>query len=64
MLEPGWLKGVESVGISAGASTPEELVLELIEKLRAHGDIDLQVLDGIEEHIQFKLPDELQQVAV
>ena len=64
MLEPGWLKDVESVGISAGASTPEELVLELIEKLRAHGDIDLQVLDGIEEHIQFKLPDELQQVAV
>ena len=64
MLEPAWLDGVESVGISAGASTPEELVLELIEKLRTHRDIDLQVFDGIEEHIQFKLPDELQQVAV
>ena len=52
-----------SVGITAGASTPEELVLELIDKLREFGDIELSVMDGIEEHIQFKLPDALRQAA-
>jgi 4-hydroxy-3-methylbut-2-en-1-yl diphosphate reductase len=54
-----WLKEVGSVGVSAGASTPEELVHELIDRMRGLGPIDLQVLDGIEEHIQFKLPEQL-----
>ena len=63
-IDPGWFEGIEAVGISAGASTPEELVLELIERLRGDHDIELEVLTGIEEHIQFKLPEELRQVAV
>ncbi|MHA1538344.1 MAG: 4-hydroxy-3-methylbut-2-enyl diphosphate reductase [Alphaproteobacteria bacterium] len=63
-IDPGWFEGVESVGISAGASTPEELVLELIERLRTSHDIKLEVLSGIEEHIQFKLPEELRRAAV
>ena len=63
-LDPSWLDGVDAVGITAGASTPEALVLELIDKLREYRDIDLQVLDGIEEHIQFKLPEELRNAAV
>ena len=62
-FDPGWMDGVQSVGITAGASTPEELVLELIDKLREFGDIELSVMDGIEEHIQFKLPDALRQAA-
>ncbi len=62
-FDPAWLDGVKSVGITAGASTPEELVLELIDKLREFADIELSVMDGIEEHIQFKLPDELRQAA-
>ncbi|MDH3232998.1 MAG: 4-hydroxy-3-methylbut-2-enyl diphosphate reductase [Alphaproteobacteria bacterium] len=62
-LDPEWLEGVSSVGVSAGASTPEELVHELIDRMRGFGAIDLQVLDGIEEHIQFKLPEQLRQAA-
>ena len=62
-LEPQWLEGVETVGITAGASTPEELVRELIEKLRAFRKIELTVMHGIEEHIQFKLPDQLRPAA-
>src|SRR5262245_37298671 len=62
-LEPQWLEGVETVGITAGASTPEELVRELIEKLRAFRKIELTIMHGIEEHIQFKLPDQLRPAA-
>jgi 4-hydroxy-3-methylbut-2-enyl diphosphate reductase len=62
-FDSAWLDGVQSVGITAGASTPEELVLELIDKLREFADIELSVMDGIEEHIQFKLPDALRQAA-
>ena len=62
-LDAKWLEGVETVGITAGASTPEELVRELIEKLGAHAKIDLTIMHGIEEHIQFKLPDQLRPAA-
>ena len=63
-LEPQWLDGVEAVGITAGASTPEELVLELIDRLRSYRDIQLEVLDGEEENVQFKLPEELRNLPV
>jgi 4-hydroxy-3-methylbut-2-en-1-yl diphosphate reductase len=62
-LEPQWLEGIDTVGITAGASTPEELVHELIEKLRAFRKIELTIMHGIEEHIQFKLPDQLRPAA-
>jgi 4-hydroxy-3-methylbut-2-enyl diphosphate reductase len=62
-LDAKWLEGVETVGITAGASTPEELVRELIEKLRAFRKIELTIMHGIEEHIQFKLPDQLRPAA-
>ena len=63
-LEPAWLEGVEAVGITAGASTPEELVAELIDRLRSYRDIELEVLDGEEENVQFKLPEELRNLPV
>ncbi|HEX7005779.1 MAG TPA: 4-hydroxy-3-methylbut-2-enyl diphosphate reductase [Alphaproteobacteria bacterium] len=62
-FDPAWLEGVDSVGISAGASTPEALVQEVIGRLREHREIELEILDGIEEHIQFKLPEALQNAA-
>ncbi len=58
-LDPTWLEGVQAVGLTAGASTPEELVSEIIAKLRAYRQIEVSVMSGIEEHIQFKLPDQL-----
>ena len=60
-FDPKWLEGVEAVGITAGASTPEELVHELIERLREFRKIELSIMNGIEEHIQFKLPDALRE---
>ena len=56
-LDPDWLVGVESIGVTAGASTPEELVSELIEGLREHADLELSTMDGIEESVRFSLPD-------
>ena len=58
-LDPAWLRGVRTVGLTAGASAPEELVLDVIEALRRHGDVELQQLDGVQETIEFRLPPEL-----
>jgi 4-hydroxy-3-methylbut-2-enyl diphosphate reductase len=62
-FDPAWLEGVDSIGISAGASTPEALIQEVIGRLREQREIELEILDGIEEHIQFKLPEALQNAA-
>ncbi|PCJ58672.1 MAG: 4-hydroxy-3-methylbut-2-enyl diphosphate reductase [Rhodospirillaceae bacterium] len=58
-LDPEWLQGVATIGITAGASAPEELVQEVIRRLGDFGELEIQTLDGIEEHVQFKLPPEL-----
>ena len=58
-LKPEWIQGAGAVGISAGASAPEALVQELIERLSELADIQVEHLDGINENVQFKLPDEL-----
>ncbi len=58
-LDPTWLDGTEIVGITAGASAPEELVQELITRLGDFGKVELTKLDGVEENITFKLPREL-----
>ena len=58
-LESAWLDGARTVGITAGASAPEELVQDLIERLRSLFDITVSDLDGIEENVSFRLPREL-----
>ena len=58
-LEPAWLDGARAVGITAGASAPEELVQELIARLDDLFDITVTDLDGIEENVTFRLPQEL-----
>ncbi len=62
-LDPAWLEGVETVGITAGASAPEELVQELIARLSEFGEIEFKDFQGIRESVQFKLPEELRDVA-
>jgi 4-hydroxy-3-methylbut-2-enyl diphosphate reductase len=54
-----WVRHVDAVGITAGASAPEELVNDVIAALRRIGPIDLSVLPGIEENVEFRLPAEL-----
>ncbi len=58
-LDPAWLDGARSVGITAGASAPEELVQALIGRLDNLFDITVTDLDGIEENVTFRLPREL-----
>ncbi len=58
-LDPAWLSGVRTVGLTAGASAPEELVLDVIETLRRHSDVEVEQLDGVQETIEFRLPSEL-----
>ncbi len=58
-MDEGWLEGIEVIGITAGASAPEELVQELIERLEGFGKVTVEKVSGIEEHTQFKLPREL-----
>jgi 4-hydroxy-3-methylbut-2-enyl diphosphate reductase len=58
-LDPAWLEGAKTVGITAGASAPEELVQGLVDRLCDMFDVTLTNLDGIEENVTFKLPREL-----
>ena len=55
-VDQSWLIGVNTIGITAGASAPEELVTELLDYLRSLAEIDLELVAGVEENIQFKLP--------
>jgi len=58
-LDLAWFSEAKSVGITAGASAPEELVEELVGHLARYFAIEVRQLGGVEENIQFKLPAEL-----
>jgi len=55
-LDPAWIRGVSVVGLTAGASAPEELVEDVIAALRRLGPVDVSVLPGVEEKVVFGLP--------
>lgn len=58
-LDPEWLKGARTVGLTAGASAPEVLEDDVIEALRRIGPVTVSVLPGREENIEFRLPAQL-----
>ncbi|MBB3063031.1 4-hydroxy-3-methylbut-2-enyl diphosphate reductase [Microbulbifer rhizosphaerae] len=58
-IDPAWLNDVRSIGITAGASAPEVLVQEVIERLQQLGAELPQEMAGCEENIRFSLPKEL-----
>jgi 4-hydroxy-3-methylbut-2-enyl diphosphate reductase len=58
-MDPTWLAGKETIGLTAGASAPESLILEVIEALKRYGPVEVLPMKGVEEHIQFRLPAEL-----
>ena len=60
-LDPAWLKDVDIVGVTAGASAPEELVQEVIARLGDFAEVKLTKVHGVEENITFKLPSELKE---
>ena len=57
-VDPGWLRGVAAVGVTAGASAPERLVREVVERLAEIADIAVETMEGEEERVTFKLPAE------
>jgi 4-hydroxy-3-methylbut-2-enyl diphosphate reductase len=62
-LDPAWLKGVKAVGVTAGASAPEVLVTEVVDRLKELGATEVELLAGVEENVRFKMPPELADMA-
>jgi 4-hydroxy-3-methylbut-2-enyl diphosphate reductase len=58
-INPEWLKGARIVGVTAGASAPEELVIRVLEHLRAMGADEFEEQPGEDENVHFALPQEL-----
>jgi 4-hydroxy-3-methylbut-2-enyl diphosphate reductase len=58
-IDPAWLDGVTSVGVSSGASVPEILVREVTDWLAARGYGDLEEVSHTDERLTFALPQEL-----
>jgi 4-hydroxy-3-methylbut-2-enyl diphosphate reductase len=55
-LQPHWLEGKQRVGLTAGASAPEVLVRQVIDRIKALGAVSVRRLDGIAETTKFPLP--------
>ena len=55
-LKPEWFEGRRSVGLTAGASAPDILVQQVIERLRALGAVSVRKLAGVQETTHFPLP--------
>jgi 4-hydroxy-3-methylbut-2-enyl diphosphate reductase len=58
-LNPLWLAGRSRVGVTAGASAPEVLVAQVIEKLRSLGAESVEEVQGMSENVTFPLPKSL-----
>jgi 4-hydroxy-3-methylbut-2-enyl diphosphate reductase len=58
-LDPGWLTGARSVGITAGASAPDILVEELVARLRKMVGAEVEFLPGVTENVRFRMPAQL-----
>ena len=58
-IQTSWLKHCKSVGVTAGASAPEELVLNVVNKLKTLGGSVVNEIDGPKEDVVFTMPKEL-----
>jgi 4-hydroxy-3-methylbut-2-enyl diphosphate reductase len=58
-IKLSWLDGVQRIGLTAGASAPEELVERVTKYLNRLGYPDIETTGGIVENVQFSLPSEL-----
>ena len=55
-IEPAWLDGIERIGITSGASTPERLVDQVVTRLQPHKVTEFEI---VEEDVTFLLPKDL-----
>jgi 4-hydroxy-3-methylbut-2-en-1-yl diphosphate reductase len=60
-VQESWLEGKRVVGISSGASAPEELVQRLVDFFRARGTADVQEFQVVQEDVRFMLPKTIRQ---
>jgi len=58
-VDPSWLAGITTIGITAGASAPDVLVQNVIAAIGRRAPVEIEILDGVEEKITFRLPPEL-----
>ena len=58
-IHPDWFNGVQTIGVTAGASAPEELVQSVIARMKAFGVTEVEELQGLEENMFFEVPKEL-----
>ena len=58
-IRADWFDGVQTIGITAGASAPEELVQSIISRLKELGVTTVEELQGLEENMFFEVPKEL-----
>jgi 4-hydroxy-3-methylbut-2-en-1-yl diphosphate reductase len=62
-IDPAWLESVATVGVSSGASVPEDLVDGVLERLAESGFGDVEEIEAVKERMVFALPRELRQPA-
>jgi 4-hydroxy-3-methylbut-2-enyl diphosphate reductase len=60
-IDEAWLDGVEVMGITSGASAPEELVQRVVELFRERGTTDISELEVVSEDVRFMLPKAIRQ---
>ncbi|RDE92083.1 4-hydroxy-3-methylbut-2-enyl diphosphate reductase [Aggregatibacter aphrophilus] len=58
-IQANWFDGVQTIGVTAGASAPEELVQSVISRLKEFGVTTVEELQGLEENMFFEVPKEL-----
>ena len=58
-IQPDWFNAVQTIGVTAGASAPEELVQSVIARMKEFGVTDVEELQGLEENMFFEVPKEL-----
>jgi 4-hydroxy-3-methylbut-2-enyl diphosphate reductase len=55
-IQPAWLAGIETIGVTAGASAPESVVAGVVEMLRSQGALLVEEAEGRKEPVTFSLP--------
>ncbi|MBI2867793.1 MAG: 4-hydroxy-3-methylbut-2-enyl diphosphate reductase [Chloroflexi bacterium] len=63
-INPAWLEGAKTVGVTSGASTPDVLVQGVLDYLRKRGGLEVKEAHVLDENVQFTLPKELREFAV
>ena len=58
-IDPAWISGRRRIGVTAGASAPDVLVAQVVDRLKALGAGEMQTLAGTPENVNFPLPKEL-----